>query len=173
MEYSKYEVLQELQKNDDLCYSSWNYEFSTTNIKKNNSNFNSINNSNLTITSTRFNTKFLIYVAYHNDTAKNAIFKKIPSNDHIKPYYIDSTIFFEYISYRNFYPFHTAEWENLDYIGLTTYKTLNDATFCAIEIKRLLNIAKSHNYDIIPLIRSSKKLLIASIKSHTTNFKHA
>jgi hypothetical protein len=82
-------------------------------------------------------------------------------------------MFFEYISYRNFYPFHTAEWENLDYVGLTTYKTLNDATFCAIEIKRLLNIAKLHNYDIIPLIRSSKKLLIASIKSHTTNFKRA
>lgn len=93
---------------------------------------------------------------------------------------LPTTVFFESILYKTFLPRHFHELARYDYVITVTYKTLNRKllprympvlTFNGI--RRMLRIARAHNYDVLPFMRDFEEMMPTSIKYHTENFRIA
>lgn len=167
-------VVQELQRvadSDNRCRSGW-------------LDIESLSNEHIKV-----------YVAYHDeaglDKIRSFLYQDDPSlvndrnsinqsaftaNSAVRPVQIVSTKFFEYIMYRDVIPFVADDWQTstVQYVALTSYKTLSSYHgLCAFEVNRVMSIGLKHNLDVVPLIRSSRRLLVGGVMAHTLAFKTA
>jgi len=70
---------------------------------------------------------------------------------------IPTTVFFESIVYRDTLWSIRSEWKNLDFVGITTYKSLK---FIAIEkLKAYLELGFYKPYDVMPLYGTGELLV--------------
>jgi len=82
---------------------------------------------------------------------------------------IPTTIFFESIVYRDILWKERMKWKNLDFVGITTYKSLK---FIAIEkLKAYLELGFYKPYDVVPLYGTGELLMDQAIKGHTEEFR--
>ncbi len=83
---------------------------------------------------------------------------------------VSSTVFFESIAYTTIFPALEYEWQHLDFVGISTYKSLK---FLPIEkLKAYLELANCKPYDVVPLYSSGEYLLRQAVAGHTSEFQN-
>ena len=125
--------------------------------------------------------RFVMYVLHHDDVSvhqlNDALFEGDVQNSNglIVPINVSTTVFFEYIAFREqLNQRYVKEWKDLQYVGITTYKTVVAYnTLCTYELQRLLKVASEKDYDVIPLVRTNDELLMSSVLSHRRTFRTA
>lgn len=120
---------------------------------------------------------FMMLVIHHDNESLDNIRNHLDLSrlDFVVPARINSSVFFEYVVYRDFLPDVLPELEHLKYVLVTTHSTLINVqpVACGYEVARLLSVAYRYDYDVVPLLRSKHWLMPTSINMHTLDFKLA
>lgn len=93
---------------------------------------------------------------------------------------LPTTVFFESYLYKAFLPQHFHELTAYDYVITVTYKTLSRhllprymPVLSFNGIKRMLKVARSGEYDVLPFMRDFEEMMTTSVKYHTEHFRTA
>lgn len=129
-------------------------------------------------------TRSIMYLVAHDEKsyaiAKEISVCHIPSSSHwLNIAQISSTAFFESILYVEVLLANRNTWKDYDYVITGTYKTVSGRvprwehvqTFN--EIHRLLNVAKSGDWDVVPFLRSGSGMMSNCLYWHKKAYKHA
>jgi hypothetical protein len=113
--------------------------------------------------------KFKLYIISHDDISFE-IAKKwsrcMPWTEIVR---ITNTNFFESIIYKEYFPKNEKKWENFDFIGLCTYKSIKYISLK--KLKASLELAFYRPYDVVPLMLSGEQLMNQATKGHTEKFR--
>ena len=103
------------------------------------------------------NIKFLLYIIAHDAKSMDIAERWCRCMPFAKVLMIPTTVFFESIVYRDTLWSIRSEWKNLDFVGITTYKSLK---FIAIEkLKAYLELGFYKPYDVMPLYGTGELLV--------------
>lgn len=127
-------------------------------------------------------TRSIMYLLCHDERSEHVANKfAYCKEDWIKVIKLNISIFFETVIYKDIYPIYKKEWENIDYVISATYKTIHTIQLHKgiyykqdeNEIKKMLKVANSGNYDFVPFLRSHTSLLDSILYWHGPSFKTA
>ena len=90
-----------------------------------------------------------------------------------RPIRIKTTVFFESIIYSYFHHYFqmTTEWNDLQYIGIATYKSIRKGSRAKLNRGAEVAVKFPMDFDVIPLINSGKNLMAQAIDGHSMSFK--
>lgn len=128
-------------------------------------------------------TRSMLYIICHDHQSEEIAVKFISCKDNwMKPLLITNNTgnkFFESIIYESLLNDRKLEWEDKDYVITATYKTIsrslhyNSYTQSLSQIYEYLLLAKTHNYDIVPFLRSGSGLISFTNYWHGKSFREA
>eukprot|EP01034_Spumella_vulgaris_P032210 gene32210-39774_t len=124
---------------------------------------------------------FLFIVAHHDSTSFLSLdrlfsggVESVPSIFSVR---IDSTVFFEYVLYRDFFTpdvMNELQSSAVRFVGISSYKTLSlYDSCCSASVSKYLTVAARFDMDVVPLIRSKRSLMKRSVLSHGPPFRAA
>ena len=115
--------------------------------------------------------RFNLYLISHDTKTEAFTNEWCSCKQWCRPIRIKTTVFFESIIYSYFYHYFlmTAEWKDLQYIGIATYKSIRKGS--RAKLKRAADVALSMQFDVIPLINSGKLMMAQAIDGHSSSFK--
>lgn len=118
------------------------------------------------------NINFTLYVIAHDSYSLGIAQKWSLCMPFVKILKIPSTIFFESFAYSSVLSDLTeqATWDQLDFVGIATYKSLK---FVSIEkLTAYIELAYYKPYDFVPLYATGENLVPQALGGHTEDFNH-
>ncbi len=115
--------------------------------------------------------KFKLYIIVHDEKSQGIAESWSQCAPWVEILRIDSTVFFESIAYKNNFPFiatREKSWQNLDYVGIATYKTLKVTSM--EKLKAYLELASAKSYDVVPLMGTGEHLDQQAVMGHGAGF---
>ena len=127
-------------------------------------------------------TRTRLYMLCHDDESERVAREFAHCKESwIVPVRLNISIFFETVIYRDIFPKHQSELENVDFVITATYKTvhrlkLHEGIYYKqdlAEIKNAIKVARDGNYDFLPFLRSHTGLIDSILYWHGPAFKTA
>lgn len=112
--------------------------------------------------------RFLLYVISHDDKSFEIASRYCRCKPWTRILQIPSTPFFESIIYDELLQQRRAEWEGMDFVGVSTYRSLKFAPLD--KLKALLELAQHKPYDVAPLFTTGEYLQAQAVRGHTAEF---
>jgi hypothetical protein len=114
--------------------------------------------------------KFRLYIIAHDKFSSEIANKWSECMPFASVLIIPKSHFFESIIYKEILPNLANEWENLDFVGIATYKSLK---FVPLEkLKASLELAFYKPYDVVPLFSAGEFLVEQGVRGHTEEFRN-
>jgi len=112
--------------------------------------------------------KFRLYVISHDEKSHKVATEWVRCKPWASVVKIPTTVFFESIVYKEVLPPLVKDWEELDFVGIATYRSLK---FAPLEkMKASLELAHFKPYDVMPLYTTGEYMMEQAVSGHTTRF---
>ncbi len=112
--------------------------------------------------------KFRLYVISHDEKSYKVATEWVRCKPWATVVQIPTTVFFESIVYKEVLPPLLKDWEELDFVGVATYRSLK---FAPLEkMKASLELANYKPYDVMPLYTTGEYMMEQAVSGHTTRF---
>ncbi len=115
--------------------------------------------------------KFVLYIICHDDRSCTIAEKWSKCMPWRRVVRIQPSLFFESLAYQTVFPSLEDEWRDLDFVGVSTYKSLK---FLPLEkLVAYLELASLKPYDVVPLYGSGEFLMRQAVAGHGAQFQVA
>jgi hypothetical protein len=113
---------------------------------------------------------FILYVISHDAKSFDVASRYCRCKPWAKVLEIPTTPFFESIIYKELLLKRQDEWQHMDFVGISTYRSLKFAPLD--KLKTLLELSHHKPYDVAPLFTTGEYLQAQAVSGHTTQFTH-
>ena len=114
--------------------------------------------------------KFILYIISHDDASHETALKWSTCKPWAKVVRIPTTVYFESIVYKEILPGLESEWSEMDFVGISTYRSLKFSPMD--KIKTLLTVGHHVPYDVVPLFSTGEYLIDQAVAGHTIEYIH-
>lgn len=115
--------------------------------------------------------RFKLYIITHDEKSQRIAERWSQCAPWTEIIHIESTVFFESIVFQHILPTLASKensWNNYDYIGIATYKTLKMTSM--EKLKAYLELAFAKSYDVVPLMTTGEHLQLQAVRGHGEAF---
>ena len=108
----------------------------------------------------------------HSNESKVGLASLIQPNEALSHVVVPQSVLGHAAVFRDVLPWREAEWSDAAYVGIVPGSLLDShAALCTQELLRLLGLGAGYNFDVIPLSRSKRSLLVGATIQHSRAFK--
>lgn len=112
--------------------------------------------------------KFVLYIISHDDKSFEIATQYSKCKPWARVVRIPTSVFMESAIYGETLMSRKEEWQGVDFVGISTYRSLKFAPLD--KLKLLLEVATLHPYDVAPLYSTGEYLMNQAIAGHTVEF---